>query len=225
MTDPALPVPPPLDPAAIRGLVFDLDGTLVDSYEAIAASLNHARAAFGLSALSAVRIRHTVGRGLEQLVADLLGEPRVAEGVLHFREHYARTFREQTRALPGALDTLRELHRRGYRMAVASNKPARFGETILSDAGMLPYLIEVQGPDRAGTTKPEPSMVRNCLRAMELTAADALYVGDMVLDVETAARAGLPVVLVDGGSSMPEALRATGQRVLPALKSLVDLLP
>ena len=68
-------------------------------------------------------------------------------------------------------------------------------------------------------------MVRNCLRAMALSAAEALYVGDMVLDVETAARAGLPVVLVDGGSSTPAALRATGQRVLPALESLADLLP
>jgi phosphoglycolate phosphatase len=206
-------------------LVFDLDGTLVDSYSAIAASLNHARSSFGLPPLPTAQIRRTVGRGLERLVADLLGAERAVEGVRRFREHYGRTFRSSTRALPGARATLRTLHRRGYRMAVASNKPARFGASILSDTGMLPYLLEVQGPDRAGTTKPEPTMIRNCLQAMELSAAEALYVGDMVLDVESAARAGLPVVLVEGGSSTSAELRSTGQRILPAIESLARLLP
>jgi phosphoglycolate phosphatase len=109
-------------------------------------------------------------------------------------------------------------------MTVASNKPARFGRPIVADAGMLPYLLDVQGPDRAGTTKPEPTMIRNCLRAMGLAQSEALYVGDMVLDVETAARAGLPVVLVEGGSSSAAALRETGQTIVPDLWSLVGLL-
>lgn len=225
MAEPVPPAPPRLNPAAIRGVVFDLDGTLVDSYEAIAASLNHARARFALPALPVAQVRRTVGRGLERLVADLLGADRVVEGVRLFREHYADTFRGMTRALPGSLETLRELHGRGYRMAVASNKPARFGEPILADAGMLPFLVSVQGPDRSGTTKPEPTMVRNCLRAMGLRAEEGLYVGDMVLDVETAARAGLPVALVGGGSSPLEALKNTGQRVLPSLAALRALLP
>lgn len=225
MTEPASQSPPSLDPAAVRGLVFDLDGTLVDSYDAIGASLNHARAAFGLPALPADLIRRTVGRGLEQLVSDLVGEDRVERGVGLFREHYARTFRRTTRTLPGARATLRELHRRGYRMTVASNKPARFGEPILADAGLTPYLVGVQGPDRAGATKPDPAMIRSCLQAMSLTPQEAVYVGDMVLDVETAARAGLPVVLVEGGSSSSDALRGTGQRVLPRLGALADLLP
>jgi phosphoglycolate phosphatase len=225
MAEPAGQAPPPFDAANVRGLIFDLDGTLVDSYDAIAASLNHARESFGLSWLPPPLIRRTVGRGLERLVADLLGEERVEEGVHEFREHYARTFREATRPLPGALAALRELHRRGYRMTVASNKPARFGEPILADAGMLPYLLGVQGPDRAGATKPDPVMLRACLREMSLPEAQALYVGDMVLDVETAARAGLPVVLVEGGSSTPEALKQTGQRVVSGLGALADLLP
>lgn len=224
MSEPGIGAPPALDPAAVRGLVFDLDGTLVDSYEAIAASLNHARAGFGLPPLPVSRVRRAVGRGLERLVADMIGPDHVNDGVRLFRERYAETFRPMTRALPGARETLRRLHGWGYRMAVASNKPARFAEPILADAGMLPYLLAVQGPDRSGTTKPEPTMVRNCLRALALSPAQALYVGDMVLDVETAARAGLPVVLVEGGSSPREALEETGQRVLGSLSSLTELL-
>jgi phosphoglycolate phosphatase-like HAD superfamily hydrolase len=68
-------------------------------------------------------------------------------------------------------------------------------------------------------------MIRECLRAMRLGATQALYVGDMVLDVQSATRAGLPVVLVEGGSSAAAELAATGQTVVHHLRALVDLLP
>jgi phosphoglycolate phosphatase len=129
-----------------------------------------------------------------------------------------------TRALPGVGPTLAALQQRGYTMAVASNKPARFSEPILSEVGLLDYLVAVQGPDLSGTTKPEPTMLRNCVRAMGVEPAQALYVGDMVLDVESAARAGLPVVLVCGGSSARKALLETGQQVLRSFDELIDLL-
>jgi 2-phosphoglycolate phosphatase len=208
----------------IRGLVFDLDGTLVDSYEAITASLNHACSHFGLEPLPAAKVRLMVGRGLEQLIASVLGQDRTGEGVRLFREHYAVNWGAGTHALPGAADAVRELERRGYRMAVASNKPARFSRAILADCGMLLWFGAVEGPDTAGVTKPEPTMVRRCLHTLGLEAAETLYVGDMVLDVETARRAGLRVALVPGGSSPPEELQATGELVLPSLAGLLELL-
>jgi phosphoglycolate phosphatase len=219
------PAPPALvDPAAIRGLIFDLDGTLVDSYAAIHASLNHARARHGLPALDEATVRRRVGRGLETLIAELVGESHVAAGVRLFRERYAEVYREMTVALPGARETLRELHGEGCRMTVASNKPARFGEPILAALGMRPYLVGVLGPDSVGSTKPEPAMLARCLDLLGLTAARAAYVGDMVLDVETARRAGVPVLLVGGGSSTLDELRATGQPVLERLDRLPGLL-
>jgi phosphoglycolate phosphatase len=224
MADLSIPAPPPLNTAKVRGLIFDLDGTLVDSYAAIAASLNHARAGFGLAALPDETIRRGVGRGLESLIADLVGEERVERGVRLFRERYATVYREGTFALPGADETLRELRRRGYRVTVASNKPARFSEPILRAVGLFGYVDAVQGPDVAGTTKPEPTMLRNCLARMGIGADAGLYVGDMVLDVETAARAGVPVVLVCGGSSRAAELRATGQPVVEGLEELARLL-
>jgi phosphoglycolate phosphatase len=208
----------------VRALIFDLDGTLVDSYEAIAVSLNRAREAFGQTHLDTASIRRAVGRGLESLVADLVGPEHVEEGVRLFRERYAQVFLTGTRALPGAVDTLRELRARGYRLSVASNKPARFGRPILREAGLLPFVDHVQGPDLSGTTKPEPEMLRNCMEAMGSDVQETVYVGDMVLDVESAARAGLPVILVCGGSSSVEELRSTGQRVLESLTDLPGLL-
>jgi phosphoglycolate phosphatase len=216
--------PRALDPSTLRGLIFDLDGTLVDSYRAIAASLNHARAAYGLQALDDGTVRRSVGHGLEDLIACHVGTERVAQGVRLFREHYAGAFAGGTVALPGAVDTLRRLHSAGYRIGVASNKPARFSGPILEQLGMRRYVGSVGGPDVAGSTKPDPAMIRLCLDELELGSGEAAYVGDMVLDVESADRAGLPVVLVPGGSSTPEELRGTGRMVVDSLAALADLL-
>jgi phosphoglycolate phosphatase len=207
-------------------VVFDLDGTLIDSYRAITASVNHARAAFEMAPMSEPVVRRHVGRGLEALMADVLEDPgRVPEGVRLFRDRYAEVYRSQTDLLPAAMRTVRELHRRGYPMAVASNKPARFGEAILRDLGLLPYLNAVQGPDRAGRAKPDPTMIRLCLGSMAVVPREAVYVGDMVVDVQSAARAEIPVVLVAGGSSDESELAGTGELVLRRLDTLLDLLP
>jgi len=220
-----VPFPQVLDPDRILGLVFDLDGTLVDSYVPIAAGVNHARASLGLEPLSLDDVRGRVGHGLESLMADVVGEANVEAGVRLFREEYARVYADGTTALPGAVEVLRGLRERGYRLAVASNKPARFGEPILERLGMRAYLDAVEGPDRVGSTKPDPAMMHACLRAMSVPVERAAYVGDMVLDVETAAMARVPVILVPGGSSSRADLRDTGELLLSSLPDLLTLLP
>lgn len=225
MTEPQLARPPLLAPHAVRGIIFDLDGTLVDSYSAITSSLNHARAEFELPPLTAGEVRPRVGRGLATLIAELVGPERTARGVELFRQRYAELFAGETFALPAARETLMRLHARGYRMAVASNKPARFSEPILHRLGMLGFLETVLGPETAGRPKPEPQMIWLCLQRLGLERVSALYVGDMVLDVETGARAGLPVALVVGGSSDEAELRRTDQPVLRSLGELCELLP
>jgi phosphoglycolate phosphatase len=205
--------------------VFDLDGTLIDSYRAIADSLNHARSAFGLPVLEAAAVRARVGRGLESLIAELIGPEHVAEGVSLFRERYAVVHARSTVALPGVLETLRGLDGGGYAMAVASNKPARFSAPILERLGLLPYIRCVLGPDVVDSHKPEPRMIERCLEILNVSPHEAVYVGDMALDVESAARAAVPVLLVPGGSSSTSALLGTGQRVLGAFTDLARLFP
>lgn len=216
--------PPPFVAAEVRGIVFDLDGTLIDSYEAIAQSLNYARGQFRMPTLSTERVRGLVGHGLECLIAEQLGADRVDEGVRCFREHYGRVFLALTRALPGVGESIRELASRGYPMAVASNKPARFSRPILDQLGLLRCFAAVHGPDSTGATKPDPAMMRRCVAALGVPRETTVYVGDMLLDVETAARAEVPVLLVRGGSSDEEALRHSGQRLVDGVPDLLPLL-
>jgi phosphoglycolate phosphatase len=208
----------------VRGVVFDLDGTLVDSYDAIACSLNHARAAFSRPPLPTAEVRLRVGHGLESLIVDLVSATEVERGVHLFRERYASCFADSTMALPAARETLARLTAAGLRLAVASNKPERFSRAILERLALAPFVQYVAGPEAAGSHKPDAAMLNLCLAELGLTPGDALYVGDMVLDVETGERAGVPVVLVRGGSSSDAHLVATGRPVFDSLAGLGDWL-
>ena len=95
--------PPALDPSPVRAIVFDLDGTLIDSYRPIAASLNHARAHFGMTPLDFAEIRARVGRGLEHLIGELVGRDRVEQGVQLFRRRYSEIYADGTVGLPGVV--------------------------------------------------------------------------------------------------------------------------
>jgi phosphoglycolate phosphatase len=120
---------------------------------------------------------------------------------------------------------VRDLRARGYRLSVASNKPAEFSEQIVEELGIRATFDAVRGPEASVPPKPEPAMILACLDAMGVPPREAVYVGDMVLDVESAARAGVAAILVCGGSSAERELRATGQRVVASLPEILRLLP
>lgn len=203
--------------------MFDLDGTLVDGYDGITIGVNAARAALGLPPWSRNRVVASVGHGLENLMAKATGEANAAEAAERFREAYAKVYLATTRAFPGVAEALDELARRGIRMTVASNKPAAFCAPILDRVGLLSRLDAVEGPETAGATKPHPAMLHRCCAAMRLDPSNCAYVGDMDLDVRTAASAGLPVVLVATGSTPRDRLEATGERVLDSVAELPSL--
>jgi 2-phosphoglycolate phosphatase len=211
----------------VRAIVFDLDGTLIDSYEAITESLNHALRLAGKPPRSLEEVRGMVGLGLETLIERAMGGPDlVEEGVLNFRRHYDHICVGKTILLPEVADTLAELDRRGYRMAVATNKPSYFARRLLEGLHVRPYLVTVLGPDLVEHRKPHPEMVLEAMRRMGTTAAETLYVGDMEIDIETARAAGIPVVVLPTGSRSASALQAAAPDLLVrSFRDLLALLP
>ncbi len=187
-------------------LIFDLDGTLVDSYEPIAESLNHVRTTLGLPPKPLEEVRREVGRGLDSLIRDNVGEDRVEEGIRLFRIRYRKVFREGTRLLPGVAGTLGELGRRGIPMTITSNKPAYFSHEIVESLGLGGLFLAVLGPEMVERPKPDPEMIHKAIECLARPASEVLYVGDMRIDIETCRRAGIAVCAIPSGSDTREAL-------------------
>jgi phosphoglycolate phosphatase len=191
-----------------RAVIFDFDGTLADSYDAITASLNHVRAVNGLPDLSDAEIRKHVGRGLEKLLADLLPGPDLDRNVALYREHHQTVMRQGTRLLPGARAALEALRRAGRMLAVCSNKKAEFTRALLDSLDIARFFDAVLGPDDVPHPKPAPDMILAALRRLGVSANEALYVGDMDVDVQTARAAGVRVWVVPTGSADRASLEA-----------------
>jgi phosphoglycolate phosphatase len=208
-------------PPTPRGVVFALDGTLVDGYLGITTGVNAARAAFALPAMTVDDVRGRVGHGLPHLMADVVGPDRAVAGAEIFRAAYDRVCEDQTRPVPELSETLSGLAARGVRMSVASNKPAAYSVRILDRLAVRSYFDAIEGPETAGAAKPDPAMILACLSAMRVLGPEALYVGDMTIDAEAGTRAGVAVVLVAGGSCPAGELAATGRPVLASLGELL----
>jgi phosphoglycolate phosphatase len=195
-------------------IVFDLDGTLIDGYAAIADALAYAMERLGETPLPYGRVRAMVGHGLEQLLVQAVGQERAAEGVRLFRERYAEVAVSRTHLLPGVADTVAALAGEGLAMAVASNKPARFSRLILEANGLAAAFLAVAGPDEATPPKPDPTMLRRILEEAGAEAADTVVVGDMEVDEEFGRAAGARVVLIPSGSRSREELSRLGPDAL-----------
>ena len=206
-------------PAAF--LVFDLDGTLIDGYEAIGEALAYAMGCLGKPGLSPEEVRGMVGHGIVRLLEKAVGPEQASEGVRLFRERYPQVAVEKTRLMPDVPEVLARLFARGYPMAVASNKPARFSRMILDAKGVSGYFREIAGPDERTPTKPDPAMLRDLMRASGASPGGTIVVGDMEVDFEFGRAAGCRVVLVPGGSRSREELESIGAEAL--LEKLSDL--
>ena len=206
-----------------RAIVFDLDGTLIDGYDAIHDALAHAMTALGRPAPGRARVREMVGHGLESLLEQAAGPALAAEGVRLFRERYAEVAVSGSRLLPGVGDALVRLAGAGYRFALASNKPPRFSRLILEANGIASGFAAIAGPDDAHPPKPDPAMLRTLLTAMDVLPAETVCVGDMEVDVAFARAAGCRAIVLPTGSRSAEYLRGAGADAMIA--TLAELPP
>jgi phosphoglycolate phosphatase len=191
-----------------RAVIFDLDGTLVDSYAALEQAINFARGAHAMEPLPLGRIRDFVGDGIETLLERSFGTtdvPPTARAA--FEEHYDEICCAGSRLLDDVDVTIAELAALGVPMAVCTNKPTSFSRKILDALELAQYFNAIVGPDVAGARKPDAQHVLTTLESTGCAPSAALFVGDMPIDVAAARNSGLAVAVVSTGSSTIEQLR------------------
>ena len=198
-------------------LLFDLDGTLVDTAADLAAALNHGLATIGRSGADITAVRGMIGGGFADLVARGLeatggavdGDARAAveaAALVYYEAHVA----DASTAYPGVAEALDAFDRRGLRMAVCTNKPSRASTDLLAALGLDRWLKVMVGGDDLPVKKPDPKIAFEALRRLGASADGVVVVGDSATDVALARAARLPVILVRGGytDAAPETLGA-----------------
>jgi len=193
-----------------RLVVFDLDGTLIDSSRDLAAAVNAtlARVAPAASPLPLATVRTLIGEGARNLIARSLEQAGldapVQEMLPVFLECYRARLLDDTTLYPGVRETLEVLYPR--RLAVLTNKPGDMSRAILEGLGVAGHFFRVYGGDDLPTRKPDPEGLLRILSEAGSEAGDAVLVGDSGVDVRTARAAGVRAVGVTYGFD-PESLR------------------
>jgi phosphoglycolate phosphatase len=205
-----------------KGVIFDLDGTLIDSYQALYLSFRHVYEKMGLPPLSMAEVRKVVGYGLSHTFRDLLGEERVPEGLKLFREKYAEVFRQHTHLLPGAREVVEALHGRGVKLAIATNKLGQFSRKILEAFGMDGLFAAIVGDGDVSQNKPDPEMLLYAIEKMGMAREEVVFVGDTPVDIQTGKNAGVRVYAVPTGVAKRDALEKAQPTLI--LDRLLDLL-
>lgn len=198
-----------------RLLLYDLDGTLVDTLEDLAEAANHMLRRMGRAAVSPRMVRRAIGRGMRELVKECLGttdEPRITEGVATFRAYYGAHLLDHSRLYPGTRELLNHFGERPQ--AVITNKPTACSEELLTGLGIRGYFLDVIGGDGSHPRKPDPSSVLALLQTLDVGPSEAVFIGDSPIDVETGRQAGVMTVGVSHGLVDEAELAAAGPEVL-----------
>ena len=185
-------------------ILFDLDGTLIDSLGDLRTALNVLLGELGRPSLAVADVRPMIGDGVAKLVERaLVARPgddiALSAAVARFLEIYEAAPATLTRPYPGAADTLARLVEAGIRLAVCTNKPERVTLLVLRTLGLDRYFDRIVGGDSLPWRKPDRRLVASILDGFGIGGKDALFVGDSEVDAATAEAAGVRFVLMTNG--------------------------
>lgn len=210
----------------VRAVLIDLDGTLVDSVQDLAAAANAMLAEHGRAALAVDTVRSYVGRGIANLVQRCFGGEPAPEGALaSFRRHYRQTNGRQAHVYPGVIEGLQAMRALGLPLACVTNKAEAFVPPLLDAMGLAGFFDLLVCGDTVPRVKPDPLPLLYACERFAVAPQEALMIGDSLNDVRAARAAGCPVVCVPYGYSEGRSLQAADcDAIVPTLAAAAQLL-
>lgn len=186
-------------------LLFDLDGTLVDTVEDLAAAMNHALSEVGLAAVPTAEVRHLVGHGARRMLmrgymvsaGREAGAAELDLAMTRFLDHYQANIAVHSRPFDHAIEMIEGFLARGARAAICTNKREQMARLLIETLGVSPLFDAIVGADTTVAAKPDPAPVRFCLE--KTGARRAVFIGDSDTDIRAAKAADLPCFVADFG--------------------------
>lgn len=212
----------------MKTIIFDLDGTLLDTLEDLYLSVNAALNVFGFPPKTREDVRQSVGNGVRNLMRRSVPEgednPQFEDCFLEFQQHYAAHLNDHTGPYEGMPELLKRLSERGFSMAIVSNKSDHAVKELNRNVfgGLIPVAI---GESEGVRRKPEPDTVYAAIRELGVRKEDCIYVGDSEVDLKTAENCGIPCISVSWGFRDREVLEDLGaKRIVDSAEELLELL-
>lgn len=212
----------------IKNIIFDVDGTLLDSKRDIAGAQHWVLQQLGIHDYAPEDLYQYIGKPLAETFTMLLPDHlhgRIPEAAEMYVNHYRPRAFDTTTLFPGVAETLKTLHGRGYRLAVATTKSTPTTERIITHFGIAGYFSQLQGTDNI-PYKPDPSILNKILSEQGWEKTETLMVGDTDKDIETGKNAGTTTCGVTYGSLTKEQIQALHPNwIIDAFPELLIILP
>jgi phosphoglycolate phosphatase len=210
----------------VKLIIFDLDGTLIDSSIDITNAINYAIEPYGVKPITIEETISLVGEGITRLMEKIVDRSQTKEInkdilVNRFLEHYSAHLIDNTTIYPGVRETLEKL--KGYKKAVISNKREALSTRILNDLGLLKYLDLVAGSDTTPERKPSPVPILHVLSRLNIKPEETVIVGDSNFDIEAGKAAGIKTVAVTYGYRPIELLK-DADVIINKIDELINIL-
>lgn len=213
-----------------KAVIFDLDGTLIDSLPDVLGALNLVLKGVGRRAVTIDEGRHMVGGGAEPLIERafaLTGDPIEPADVQIYVESFAVNYQaapaHHTTIFEGVVPALEVLTGRGYELGICTNKPHNSAVNVLAALGLDRYFSSCIGKAARPFNKPDRRHYEAVATELGVPAENSIYIGDSETDVETARNAGVPIILVPFGYSRKPATELGGDRLIDHFSELVDV--
>jgi len=189
-------------------LLFDLDGTLLDTAPDLYATLNHCLSVADRPSVTLESVKHMVGQGARVLLergltatGGMLEEQAYEDLVQVFFDYYGDHLSDHSVPYPGMMDVISTLQDNGNSLAICTNKPYGFAKQVVTDYGLDPYFPVLTGGDSFEVKKPHPGHIEKTLDLMPLKSGTAVMIGDTHNDIDAARAAGIPSIAVTFGYS------------------------